>query len=355
MLEKSSYATMRLLGWQNFMQLFFRKTGIVSLLFILIATIFVGCESKKTIANGLEEKDANEILVVLASKNIDAVKTPAKVAAGGGASKVTLYDISVNASQATEAMAILNTYGLPRRSAQHLLDIFSAGGLVPSEMQQKVRYQAGLAEQIASTIRKIDGVLDADVQLSFPEEDPLNPQIQKGKITASVYVKHNGVLDDPNSHLVQKIRRLVASSVAGLDYDYVTVIGDRARFTELPGFERSTEGQEYVRVWGVVLAKDSAKRFQVLFFALCIAILLFALLAFWITWKIIPIARKRGGIRSLFHLSPLKDEYQEAKTEEKQEGDDKSKKDKGEGGGPTPPTGPAAPAGPKVQENVETP
>lgn len=354
---------MRLLGWHNFMQLFFRKTGSLSLLFLLIATIFVGCESKKTIANGLEEKDANEILVVLASKNIDAVKTPSKVAAGaGGASKVTLYDISVNASQATEAMAILSTYGLPRRTAQHLLDIFSAGGLVPSEMQQKVRYQAGLAEQIASTIRKIDGVLDADIQLSFPEEDPLNPQIQKGKITASVYVKHNGVLDDPNSHLVQKIRRLVSSSVAGLDYDNVTVIGDRARFTELPGFEKSSEEkQEYVRVWGVVLAKDSARRFQVLFFVFCILILLFALIAFWITWKIIPIAKKRGGIRSLLHLSPLKDEYQEAaKTEEKKEEEDKSKKDKGEGGGPTPPAGaagggPATPAGPKVQENVETP
>lgn len=192
---------------------------------------FTSCSSTKTIVNALDEKDANEILVYLSSRNVDAIKVQNKEAAagGGGGSKIVLWDIQVPSEQVTEAMALLNQVGLPRRRGQSLLNIFGGGGLVPSELQEKIRYQAGLAEQIATTIRKIDGILDAEVQISFPEEDPLNPGKKKGKITSSVYVKHSGVLDDPNSHLVQKIKRLVASSITGLDYDDVTVIGDRAR------------------------------------------------------------------------------------------------------------------------------
>ena len=148
------------------------------------------------------------------------------VSGGGGVAKAASFDIIVPESQGVEAMALLNQVGLPRKPSQNLLNIFSNVGLVPSQMQEQIRYRAGLADQIASTIRKIDGILDAEVIISYPEEDPLNPGKFKGKITASVFVKHNGVLDDPNSHLISKIKRLVASSVTGLNYDDVTVIPD---------------------------------------------------------------------------------------------------------------------------------
>src|SRR6185369_12946616 len=98
-------------------------------------------------------------------------------------------------------------------------------------------YQAGLEQQIANTIRKIDGVLEADVQLSFPQEaggvGALPGQTVSQKATAAVYVKHQGILDDPNSHLVSKIKRLVAGSVSGIDINDVTVISDKSRFTDV--------------------------------------------------------------------------------------------------------------------------
>lgn len=320
------------------------------LFMIMTALSFSSCESKKTIVNGLDEKEANEILVYLSSKNINASKLPSKEGQGaGGAAKVQLWDIAVDTSQATEAMSILNAAGLPRRRPQSLLNLFSAGGLVPSEMQDKIRYQAGLAEQIASTIRKIDGVLDADVQLSFPEEDPLNPTAPKGKVTASVYVKHTGVLDDPNSHLVTKIKRLVSSSVNGLDFDNVTVIGDKARYSDvtMPTVGQGQEKQDYVRVWSLVIAKDSLSKFQGIFFTFCMLILILFIIVLWLGWKLYPILKKRGGLKMLFHLTQLPDEYKtaedKAKAEEKPKDDDKTPKDDTKGGG-----------GPKVQENVES-
>jgi type III secretion protein J len=304
---------------------------------LMCLCLLTSCESRKIIVNSLDEKEANEIIVYLSTKGINAVKVQAEGGGTGGGAKIVLWDISINSDQALEAMSYLNQVGLPRRRSQNLLNIFTGSGLVPSEMEQKIRYQVGLAEQIASTIRKIDGVLDAEVQISFPEEDPLNPTEKKQKITASVYIKHNGVLDDPNSHLNTKIKRLVAASVAGLDYDNVTIIGERARFNELLGnIIIPDEEKQYVSVWTVVLAKESLTRFRVLFFGFTISILLLLVALTWTLWKVYPLLKSHGGLSALFHLhhlpttppveSPPEDKEEEVK-EAKPEKNDSADKD----------------------------
>lgn len=276
------------------------------LLLPLCALLFASCSSSRTIVNALDEREANEILVFLSSKNIEAAKVQNQEAGATGGAKIVLWDIQVPESQAVEAMALLNQSGLPRRRGQSLLNIFAGGGLVPSELQEKIRYQAGLAEQIASTIRKIDGVLDAEVQISFPEEDPLNPGKKKGKLTASVYVKHSGVLDDPNSLLIPKIKRLVAASVPGLDYDNVTVIADRARYTGGGPIIPSAEPEKnFVNIWGVTLAQDSVTHFRILFFSFILALLLLAIALGWTMWKIYPLLQQSGGFKELFHIRSI--------------------------------------------------
>lgn len=263
------------------------------------------CESRKIIVNGLDEREANEILVFLSNKNLNAVKVQnVGTGPGGGGSKIVLWDISVESDRAIDAMAYLNQAGLPRRRSQNLLDIFTGSGLVPSEMEQKIRYQAGLAEQIASTIRKIDGILDTEVQISFPEEDPLNPAEKKQKITASVYVKHNGVLDDPNSHLTTKLKRLVAASVPGLDFDNVTIIGERARFSDFAqGIQSGNqEEKQFVSIWSIVVAKESVTRFRIIFFTFTILCLLLTIGLIWLLWKTYPFLKEHGGIKGLFKL-----------------------------------------------------
>ncbi len=322
---------------------FMREKSLLVLFFLAIfAFAITGCESKKTIVNGLDEREANEILVLLARENVPAYKLKEAEGGGGGGSKVVLWDIAVDAQDANRAMALLSANGLPRRRGQNLIELFSAGGLVPSDMQEKIRYQAGLADSIANTIRKIDGIVDADVQLSFPEEDPLNPNAPKGQITASVYVKHTGVLDDPNSHLITKIKRLVASSVAGLSFDNVTVIPDRARFSEFTTAREPVGSLDLVKVWTLVISRESLGRFQAIFFTLCILVLILFFSTFWLGWKLHPLLKKRGGTKQLFHMSPLPDEYEpeEAKAPAEEKPKDEQK----------PPE-----EGPKVQENVESP
>lgn len=300
----------------------------ILLLLVFPLLFLTSCDSHKTIVNGLDQAEANEILVFLATKNIHAVKIPVAGATGGAAKKTT-FDISVPTEQAGDAMALLNQVGLPRRPSQSLLDIFSSQNLVPSEMQEQIRYQAGLASQIASTIRKIDGVLDAEVQISFPKEDPLNPGSKKDKITASVYVKYAGMLEDPNVHLTSKIKRLVAASVTGLDYDNVTVILDRARFGESTSGISQLGGEEksFVKIWSVVVAQESVTQFRLLFFSFSILILLLIVSIIWLGWKFYPVLKNHGGWKELFRIHPIHEEASAKTLEEKKEAKDKEKKE----------------------------
>jgi len=295
----------------------YRKTLTRFLVLCLGLVLLAGCETNMVIVSDLEEREANEIIVFLASKGISASKSPSASAGPGGAAGATpKWTISVMDGKSTEAMAILNQNGLPRIKGTNLLDLFAKQGLMTSDKEETIRYQAGLAEQIANTIRKIDGVIDADVQLSFPPDNSGGVGIQQQqapqKITAAIYVKHQGILDDPNSHLVIKIKRLVAGSVNGLDVNDVTVISDRSRFTDItlnPTVEDlSPKAKEYVSIWSIVMSKSSASRFRVLFFFLSFLVILLAVVSGWIIWKFYPILKRKGGFRELLHPLPMESE-----------------------------------------------
>lgn len=269
-------------------------------LFGLLLLILAGCAGHDSIVNNIEERDANEIVVFLASKGIIAQKIVAPSSAVGGTQTVDFYNISVEPERATEAMALLNRAGLPRRQGTNLLTLFAKGGFVSSDREETVRYQAGLAEELKNTIRKMDGVLDADVQISFPQSEGVPvPGAPVPKITAAVYVKHQGVMEDPNSHMEIKIKRLVAGSVNGLGFDDVSVISDRSRLADItlqPGGEMISAKalqQTYVSIWGVVLTKSSLARFRAIFFVFTLLLLSLLGVGGWLVYKFYPVLKKR--------------------------------------------------------------
>lgn len=266
-----------------------------STLFCLFSLLLLtGCGGNEPIVNNIEEREANEIVVYLASKGIAAQKVQAAGAEGGAGGPIQ-YNISVDSTQATESMALLNRVGLPRQQGTNLLTLFAKSGLMSSDREETIRYQAGLAEELKNTIRKIDGVIDANVQISFPAPDTtLAPGATPPKITASIYIKHQGVLEDPNSHLETKIKRLVSSAINGLSYEDVSVISDRARMADI---QLSVEGEmigsknlqeSYVSIWSIVMTKGSLMRFRFLFFLLILLNLLLAGALGWMVYKFYP-------------------------------------------------------------------
>lgn len=284
-------------------------------LVIAFALLFclAGCEKPTLIVNNVPEREANEMLVFLASKGIPAVKMQAASTGPGGGTGDQMWSISVDQKQEIDAISILNRNGLPRQKTTSLLEIFAKSGLVSSEREESIRYQAGLAAQLAGTINQIDGVIDTQVEISIPKEEgisiPGEAPTEKKRITAAIFVKHQGILDDPNSHLVTKIKRLVSGSISGLDINDVTVISDRSRFTDITLSDTPEEitpsAKEYVSIWSIVMSKGSASRFRVLFFFLIFGLIAFALVCGWMFWKFYPVLRKRG-MKKLFNPIPFR-------------------------------------------------
>jgi type III secretion protein J len=284
----------------------------LSLLLFAILLLLTGCEANRVIVNDVDEREANEIIVFLASRGIASDKLASSGGTGVGAEAAKLWSIAVEPSKTVEAMALLNQVGLPRQMGTDLLTLFAKQGFMSSEKEDTIRYQAGLGQQIANMIKKIDGVIEADVQLSFPVETGVtvpgmaNAPVQR--VTAAVYVKHQGVLDDPNSHLITKIKRLVSGSVTGLDINDVTVISDRSRFTDITLSEIkesiTAQPKDYVSIWSIVISARSAGTFRLIFFSFSLLLVIFALIVGWLLWKIYPILKARGW-KELLQLAPI--------------------------------------------------
>lgn len=265
-------------------------------LFIL-AVILGGCAAQTAVVSNVNEREANEIVVILASKGINATKVATTSTSATATTTIAGYDIMVPANQITDALAILNQAGLPHMKGTTLLDLFGTAGLVPSDLQDKIRYQEGLSEQLANTIRKMNGIIDANVQITFPQEEGTGPAM-----TASVYVKHRGILDNPNSLLVTKIKRLVSSALPGLSIDNVSVIADRALISDisLQTYGKPEQMQEYVSIWSVAISKDSTGRFRMIFYSFFILLFILLCALAWILWKFFPIIQKHGGLKELY-------------------------------------------------------
>jgi type III secretion protein J len=264
----------------------------IALMFVCIMSLFVtGCKESHSIVNNVDEREANEIVVFLASKGIEAQKVEAPATEGAGGVAVVVWNIYVSPERSVEAMSLLGQNGLPRRKGTSILDLFAKSGLMTSDKEETIRYQAGLEESLRNIIRKMDGILDADVQISFPTTESLLPGTETVKLKAAVYVKHQGAFDDPNNHLETKIKRLVAGSIDGLNFEDVSVVSDRARLSDIQIFAGKgspSSVKEYVNIWSVIMTKASAARFRIIFFSLFGIVFLLTGAIGWLLYKFYP-------------------------------------------------------------------
>jgi type III secretion protein J len=165
------------------------------------------------VASGLDEPQANRVVVALDRAGIGAEKEADPVTEGH-------FRVVVERDEAARAIAAMREEDLPPPETPGVLDSMGKGSIVPSQLAEHAQYVAGLSGELERTLRGIDGVLAARVHLSIPERDPLaeGPPVRP---TASVLVKHRGATPplDPND-----VRRLVAGAAPGLAAEDVAVV-----------------------------------------------------------------------------------------------------------------------------------
>ena len=168
-----------------------------------------GCK-EHVLYSELNEQEANEIVATLFESGVNATKVIEK----GG-----VFRVDTSAEVFADAMAILQSQGLPRKRFATLGDVFPKEGFVSSPLEERARLNFALSEELSHTLSTIDGVITARVHLAVPEKEHLTDKQQTA--SASIFLKHRYDADLTSS--VSKIKALVVDGVENLPYENVTV------------------------------------------------------------------------------------------------------------------------------------
>jgi len=136
------------------------------------------------------------------------------------AQKDGLITLNIDQDRFAEAVSVLNDAGLPNKKYENLGDIFESNGLVSSPVQERARMIYALSEEIANTVSRVDGVVDARVHVVLPENDLLKRNATPS--SASVFIRYQPTTDI--TLIIPKIKTLVANSISGLNYERVSVV-----------------------------------------------------------------------------------------------------------------------------------
>jgi type III secretion protein J len=172
----------------------------------------VGCAGVP-VAAGLDDGDANQVVVTLTRANVDAQKEVDPASDGR-------FRVLVQRDETARAIQTLRDEGLPRSRTPGVLDAMDKGALVPSRAAEHAQLVAGLAGDLERTLESVDGVLHARVHLNVADPDPLRGALPP-KATASVLIEHRGSAPPIAGTEVQ---RLVAGGVPALAAADVAVV-----------------------------------------------------------------------------------------------------------------------------------
>lgn len=160
---------------------------------VAAALMVAGC--KKDIYHGLTELEANEIVVALADHGIECEK---EADTGGHDNKKgPAFKIAVEEERAVEAQRTLLDLHLPRIKQQGINEVFASPSMIPTETEEHARRLMANQGTIANTLQQVDGVVDAKVQLVFPEANPLENNKDLTEARAAVLIKHYAKATQP--------------------------------------------------------------------------------------------------------------------------------------------------------------
>jgi flagellar M-ring protein FliF len=218
---------------QRFLGGFTTGQKVVSVLaaigLVVVGMLFISSSPKQQYAplfSNLDPKDASSITTALQSKGVSY-----KLGNGGGTSLVPQ-------SQVYQTRLDMSAQGLPSGSSDGY-SLLDKEGLTTSEFKQNVDYQRALEGELSKTIGALDAVDGATVHLVVPQNDVFASDSQKPSASVLVKTKPNQSLD---SGSVQAIVNLVASSVAGMDPNTVTVADTKGTVLAAPGMAGTAAG-----------------------------------------------------------------------------------------------------------------
>ena len=162
----------------------------------------------------LSEMDASQVI-----NQLEQSGTPYKYDAASGI-------ISVAASEIHEVRIRLASSGLPSSSERGLAMLYDDQSIGTSAFMEGARYNQAIAEELQRSIASLDIVKAARVHLAIPRKSAFIRNRSEANASIVVSVAQGRSL---NESQIAGIVYLVASSVADLDPDNVTLIDQKGR------------------------------------------------------------------------------------------------------------------------------
>lgn len=271
---------------------------------LLVLVISVGCQ-KVSLLEGLSQRDANEVIVLLNRNHIPVKQIHVEK------QQATTIKLEIEKDDEMAARQLLIAAGLPRVKSMGLSEICKDTGLIPTPKMEKCREMLGLKGEIINSLQSIPGVITADVVINLPEKDDFpDPNQPQPRPSASVVVQMDTQNLASTSLDESKIQQFVANAVTGMDIrDVAVIIGrtsvgvvtqnaDGTTLTASPETVSATdvaaqnpvtpdneeEVSDMVSIGGIEMTQASAQKFKmvlagalVLFMTLSVALIVFLL------------------------------------------------------------------------------
>lgn len=177
---------------------------------VLAALLFAGC-GKVPLFSDLSEGEANEMMAILLAREIGCDKS---------AGKDEKWVLKVAQKDFSRSVELLKAQGYPRDKFEKIGQVFQKSGLVSSPTEERIRYMYALSQEIADTLMRIDGVMNARVHIVIPDNDPLAEKVTPS--SAAVFIRHRQGFD--LEALTPQLKNLVMRSIEGLQYDNVSLV-----------------------------------------------------------------------------------------------------------------------------------
>ena len=182
------------------------KSAIKSCVF---ASVVLLAACTDDIYSGLNQREANEIIAVLAENGIEATRS------GSGET----FGVSVAGSSLANAARVLRDSGLPRERYQTVTELFPGDSMIVTPFEQEARMAFALGQELSQTIESIDGVQSARVHVVLPRRDLRDRIISESSASIAL---HN-VAGTDSAVLNEQVRLIVANAVPALSADRVSI------------------------------------------------------------------------------------------------------------------------------------
>ena len=181
------------------------------LLSVLFFTHCTNMENPKLV-QGLKERDANNILLILSNNAIQAKKE---------IDKDGTYFVTVEPKNQMMGLRVLSDFGEPQTQRESMGTIFHKDNMISSPMEEFARYTFALDQDLEKTLSQIDGVISVRVHVSLPMPSDNLWSSEAIKPGAAIFIKYRS--GNRLDLFTNRIKLLVSKAVPGLTANMVEI------------------------------------------------------------------------------------------------------------------------------------